>query len=76
MELVRKLWLRASVTEAGDYERCAACILLQICGYTKPKPPAELELRNLVCLMLAQIRADAIAEARIACQRGRTAACA
>ena len=53
MELVRKLWLRASVTEAGDYERCAACILLQICGYTKPKPPAELELRNLVCLMLA-----------------------
>ena len=47
--------------ETGDLERTLPVLQRQICGYTSKSGAEQLELRNLVCLMLVQIRPDVIA---------------
>jgi hypothetical protein len=50
-----KLWLTAPVAKLATPRDALSVFLLQICGYTSQSRAAVLELRNLVCLMLAQV---------------------
>ena len=44
------------MTKLATPRDALSVFLLQICGYTSHSRAAEPELRNLVCLILAQIR--------------------